>query len=452
MSTSDDLQDLARRAYVYGFPLVFNLEQVRRYVTTGIGANPAAPFNAFSHARTLAGPQDRFVTINNDTVYSMAQLDLSCGALVLEVPDTTGRYYVLQFVSAWTENFAYVGKRATGTAPGRFLLVGPDGERGDDPNELVDSVIRCPTTVVSIVGRWAVTGPEDLLEVNRLQDATTLTALHPDRTGTGVPEADTDAVDDALSFWEQYRTWSQAFAPPGRDQRLQAGFAPLGLTGSTPVGELSEDLHDVLRDGFAAGADSVAQSLRGGHVESVNGWQITLHSFDYNLDHFEIGALDEPRWKMADTAERLVIRAGAALGGLWGNNGYEAAYFAVYVDDTGQPLTGEDVYEVTLDPPPPTGAFWSITMYGVPDYFLVANPIDRYSLGDRTPGVVTGAGGSVTITMCRDEPGDVARRANWLPTPAGQFRPILRVYLPGEAILDGTYTLPHVRRISRPYP
>ena len=90
-------------------------------MTTGVGSNPPAPFNQFSHARSLAGPQDTFVTINNDTVYSMAQLDLSVG------PDPAarsrhcgGRYYVLQFVDAWTNNFAYVGHRATGTGGGRL--------------------------------------------------------------------------------------------------------------------------------------------------------------------------------------------------------------------------------------------------------------------------------------------------------------------------------------------
>ena len=89
-------------AYALGIPLVFNLDQVLRYVETGVGANPAAPFNSFSHARALAGPADTFVSINNDTLYSMAQLDLSAGPLLLEVPDTAGRYYVLQFVYAWT--------------------------------------------------------------------------------------------------------------------------------------------------------------------------------------------------------------------------------------------------------------------------------------------------------------------------------------------------------------
>ena len=84
----EDVAELAVEAYLYGFPLVFNLDQVLRYVTTGVGSNPKAPFNQFSHARTLAGPQDTFVTINNDTLYSMAQLDLSVGPVRLHVPDT----------------------------------------------------------------------------------------------------------------------------------------------------------------------------------------------------------------------------------------------------------------------------------------------------------------------------------------------------------------------------
>jgi hypothetical protein len=75
----DGVTELAADAYLYGFPLVFNLEQVQRFVTSGVGSNPAAPYNQFSHARKLAGPQDTFVTINNDTIYSMAQLDLSAG-------------------------------------------------------------------------------------------------------------------------------------------------------------------------------------------------------------------------------------------------------------------------------------------------------------------------------------------------------------------------------------
>ena len=88
------------------------------------------------------------------------------------MPDTAGRYYVLQFVDAWTNNFAYVGQRATGTGGGDFLLV-PPGWDGDPPAGA--TVIRVPTTVASIVGRWACAGDDDLPAVHALQDATTLT-------------------------------------------------------------------------------------------------------------------------------------------------------------------------------------------------------------------------------------------------------------------------------------
>ena len=95
------------------------MQQVVRFTRDGMGSVPPVPFNRFSHAARLAGPEDRFVSINNDTMYSIAQLDLSGGPVLLRVPDAAGRYYVLQFIDAWTNNFAYVGRRATGTGPAR---------------------------------------------------------------------------------------------------------------------------------------------------------------------------------------------------------------------------------------------------------------------------------------------------------------------------------------------
>ena len=126
---SDDLAALAADAYIYGFPLIFDLQAAGGFVREGMGPLAPAPFNSFSHASKLAGPDDRFVSINNDTIYSIAQVDVSGGPLLLRVPDTAGRYYVLQFVDAWTNNFAYVGRRATGTAAGSFLLAPPAGRQ-----------------------------------------------------------------------------------------------------------------------------------------------------------------------------------------------------------------------------------------------------------------------------------------------------------------------------------
>ncbi|WGM20433.1 DUF1254 domain-containing protein [Paenarthrobacter sp. OM7] len=438
--------ELATEAFVYGFPLVFNLEQVWRYVHTGVGANPAAPFNTFSHAGQLAGPEDRFVTINNDTVYSMAQIDLTAGPLVLDVPDTGNRYYVLQFVSAWTENFAYVGKRATGTAPGRFFLV-PPGWNGTVPQDA--TVIRFPTAVASIVGRWAVNGDADLAVVRELQAATLLAPLDSSdsRAGAGLPMVDTSSLEEALAFWEKYRVYSQTFAPPSRDLLLHNSFAPLGLTGDRPITKLPDDDQEILRAGYDAGLELLEATLRNSYVKEVNGWQLPIHVFDYNLDSFEVGTLNTAEWRLEDPDRRLITRASAALGGLWGNHAYEAAYFPSYVDQHGKQLSGEHDYTLTLNPPPPNAAFWSLTMYDVPNYYLVANPEERYSVGDRTPGLRWTDDGGLTIYISATEPVDPVNRANWLPAPAGAFRPMLRVYIPGKSVLTGAYVLPPIVKV-----
>jgi hypothetical protein len=110
-------------------------------------------------------------------------------------------------------------------------------------------------------------------------------------------------------------------------------------------------------------------------------------------------------------------------------------------------LNGGRSYTVTFATQPPVDAFWSLTMYDIPDYYLVANSIDRYSIGDRTPGLHIGDDGSVTLVMQHDRPSE-AEVPNWLPAPAGDFRPVLRMYQPRRDVLDGTYQLPPVVRRS----
>ena len=125
-----------------------------------------APFNTFVHATEPAGPRDTFVSVNNDTLYSMAYLDMSGGPLRLTVPDAAGAYYGLQFVDAWTNNVAYVGTRATGTEAAEFLLV-PPGWTGTAPDGA--SVIPIPTTIAVIVGRTAFHGRDNLPRVRALE-------------------------------------------------------------------------------------------------------------------------------------------------------------------------------------------------------------------------------------------------------------------------------------------
>jgi hypothetical protein len=360
------------------------------------------------------------------------------------VPDSGGRYYVLQFVDAWTNNFAYVGHRATGTGAQDLLLVPWDW--ADDAPEGV-TVIRFPTRIASIVGRWAVDGEADLPAVHALQDAMEMTQVEAGEP-EGVPAPD-PAVAPELTFWEELRVWSQAFPPPPRDRALQEGFAPTGIleTGPSPYVDLDESTAGDLRAGLDAGAAALDEALAGGGSSPVvNGWHLTLHVFDYNLDYFEVGARDDPEFKITDPATRIATRAAAAKGGLWGNHGYEAVYVMSHLDDRGERLTGANTYTLRLDPPPPVGAFWSLTMYDDQDYFLVANEIDRYSLGDRTPGIVYGGDGSLAITISSERPDDPVALANWLPAPRGGFRPILRMYEPDRAVLEQAYTVPAITR------
>jgi hypothetical protein len=147
-----------------------------------------------------------------------------------------------------------------------------------------------------------------------------------------------------------------------------------------------------------------------------------------------------------DQVERVKTAAEIFVYG-YGNHGYEADYEIVYVDADGEQLNGSGRYELRLDAMPPVDAFWSLTMYDVPRFLLVANPIDRYSIGDRTPGLDIDDDGSLTIYLQHESPGP-DKESNWLPTPTGDFRPIMRMYQPKPAVLSREYVLPAIRKVG----
>ena len=219
----------------------------------------------------------------------------------------------------------------------------------------------------------------------------------------------------------------------------------LGLTRGSSLVDADPAIADALRRGAEAGRETIEKIAGGGNDV---GWISAMHYFDYNLDRCGLGTIDAPEWKIADRTTAYMTRAVAARAGLWGNHGYEADYEIIWTDDHGDRLDGAAAYEVTFAPAPPADAFWSLTMYDVPDFYLVRNPIGRYSIGGRTPGLAVDDDGSVTVYLQATSPG-AGRESNWLPTPAsGAFRPILRMYQPGAAIQDGSYTFPQIRRVG----
>lgn len=430
------------QAYVYGYPLVYNLQEMGK-LGDGTALVKTDGWNAFGAARALLGPEAAFVSPNNDTLYLMAACDVRVGPLVLDVPDTHDRYYVLQFVDAWTNNFAYVGRRATGTRAGTYLLAGPD-YRGPVPDGM--SLIEAPSGVFVIVGRVQVNGAADLPAVHALQDAFTLRPLTAGAAPAGLPIPD-PAVPEALAWWERFRVALAAFPPPAEDARFVHGLDVLGLTApGSPLVDADPALAELLVAGEAAG-QAMIEALASDTAGDVDGWTIAAHLFDYNLDRCGPGTIDTDEWKIPDRSKAYAVRAMAARAGLWGNHGYEADYLIAWKDAAGERLDGANRYELRLETPPPVDAFWSLTMYDTPRFYLVANPIDRYSIGDRTPGLVAAENGSITITISHDSPGPDLE-SNWLPAPAGSFRPILRLYQPREAVLDGTYKVPPIRRVG----
>jgi len=165
MADTEQVNDAAE-VYIYGYPLVYDLQEVAEFVEGGGSLPIQAPYNSFAYARRLLGPETKFVSPNNDTLYVIAMLDVRQGPVVLHVPDTQDRYYVLQFVDAWSNNFAYIGRRATGTAEAEFLLT-DRADQGEVPDGM--TVVRAPTGVFSIVGRIQVDGEADVAAVHTLQ-------------------------------------------------------------------------------------------------------------------------------------------------------------------------------------------------------------------------------------------------------------------------------------------
>jgi hypothetical protein len=112
-----------------------------------------------------------------------------------------------------------------------------------------------------------------------------------------------------------------------------------------------------------------------------------------------------------------------------------------------EPLVGSQPYLIHFDKKdlPPARFFWSMTMYDLPARHLVANPINRYSIGDRTKGIKYGADGSLDIYVQHTSPG-TDKESNWLPAPEGAYNVVARIYGPDASVFDGTWKFPEPQK------
>ena len=140
-------------------------------------------------------------------------------------------------------------------------------------------------------------------------------------------------------------------------------------------------------------------------------------------------------------------RATANFGGIWWNSSTEAVYELLHVDANGDPTTGDTTYRMTFTadqlPSHVADCFWSLTVYGKPDYMLVPNPAGRYNVSTRSD-LAFADDGSLTLFFAPQRPADVPE-TNWLPTPAGKaFTADLRLYLPRDDVRNGAWSPPVV--------
>lgn len=183
-TTAAAQQALAEQAVTWAYPL-YEMRRMRAATSPRrTEAGQAAPegmrwCNLFTHARQLlrAGTS-RVVTPNNDTLYTNAWLDLGAGPLVIDVPDTAGRYYVLGLLDFYTNPFAHIGPRLTGTQA-RSFLVTPPGWSGALPAgfDAPGAHIQAPTRWLWVIGRILVDGPRDLAAAHALQDGFSMAPL-----------------------------------------------------------------------------------------------------------------------------------------------------------------------------------------------------------------------------------------------------------------------------------
>jgi hypothetical protein len=319
--------ELARRATIFLFPL----HEMWRTRWNAIG-NPANPRrgteNVFGHARMLSDHRARAVTTpNNDTLYSSAWLDLSQGPLLLTVPDTAGRYYSLAFMDAWTNNFAYVGRRTTGTKAGRYFVAGPDW-RGDVPDG--HAPIRAPTNLVWLLGRTLVDGADDLAAAGAIMRGYTLSPSAEPRAPSRLVAQDTAVptdAGDAAGFFEIVRRARLGNPPAAHDRPELDALAPLAAFweagGEAPA--TTDARWPAVAEGYAEARRLLrtARMLGGGTVRG--GWTV-------------------PPPALGNYGTQYALRAAVALTGLAALEPAEATYLSADVDSDGQPLSGAHRY------------------------------------------------------------------------------------------------------------
>jgi hypothetical protein len=445
--TPTEARQVARDAYVYGFPMVDSYRIQHAYFVDAANPEYRGPWNQIKNTPRVFTPDDKAVqTPNSDTPYSVVGIDLRTEPVVLTVPAIDeSRYFSVQLIDAYTHNFAYLGSRATGNGGGSFLVAGPDWK--GEPPKGIRQVIRAETRFAFALYRTQLFSPADIEEVKKIQ-ARYLVQTLSEFTGRSAPRTAPGRMEQFIApltpdeqktsprFYDVLNFVLRHSPTHPSERELMQRFGRLGIGSDQKFDydNFTPEVQEAIRQGMAdAWADF-------GKFKSEN----------IDLGVVTSGDCFGTREFLANDYMRRMT--GAVLG-IYGNSKEEAIYPVYFVDADGQKLDGSTRnYSLRFGPGelPPVDAFWSLTLYELPSSLLSANPINRYLINSpMLPDLKRDADGGITIHVQHDSPG-ADKESNWLPAPRGPFWTILRLYRPQAAAYDGSWKQPALRATPIP--
>ncbi|WP_135459770.1 DUF1254 domain-containing protein [Mycobacterium sp. DL99] len=436
----EQIREIAKQAYIYGYPMVDNYRIQHSYFVNHTSPQYVGGWNETHSDSRVYTPADTTVqTPNSDTPYSMLGADLRAEPLVLTVPPIEkDRYFSIQFIDAYTYNFAYAGSRTTGNGGGKFLLAGP-GWTGEKPAG-VDEVLHADSDFVLAVYRTQLFGPDDINNVKAIQAGYTVQPLSgflKQQPPAAAPKVDfvaplsIDEQKGSPKFFEELNFVLKYVPVLDSEKDLRAKFASIGIGSDGDFN--AEKLSPQQRDAFQGAITDAWKEFDGLQAKVADG-KVTS------------GDLFGTREILGDN---YLYRMAGAVIGIYGNTKAEAMYPIFATDSTGAPLDGANNYTYRFAPGqlPPVKAFWSLTMYRMPQSLLVANPINRYLINSpMLPSLKADPDGGYTIYIQNQSPGP-DKESNWLPSSEGAFQVVERLYWPEEAALNGTWQAPKPEKV-----
>jgi hypothetical protein len=449
--TEQEAHAIGVEAYVYFYSLV-TMEVTRRQFTNIEPGKELGkgPMNMFHNVPTYP-PADfkGVVRPNFDTLYSVAYLDMTKEPVIVSVPDTNGRYYLLPMLDMWSDVFASPGWRTTGTQAGNFLVT-PPGWRPDLRDRFIDELrlpsgtqrIDAPTPYVWIIGRTKTDGPPDYEAVHKIQAGFKVTLLSnwgkpakpvevkidPSVDMKTPPKIQVDTMPAGKYF--AYAAELLKLQPPHiTDQPIIARMKRIGIEPgqSFDIDRVSPTIRSALES-----APEEAQKLMEWKIPTLA--QVANH-WSMNTD------------TMGAYGNYYLKRAIVAQVGLGANLPDDAVYPLNLGDADGRPLDGVNKYTLHFEKgaTPPVNAFWSVTLYD-PDGFQVANALNRFAVSSWMPFKYN-ADGSLDLYFQNENPGST-KEANWLPAPKGSFNLTMRLYSPKSEALTGKWSPPPVTKVQ----